>query len=110
MVWQNTLLKIILGNSSTEGTVKSGQLTAFNYVDQAAPTERRRTVSKKSAMHEFVFLERNRFLAAYRSGSFSPKSALSTGSKISAAARSRLLAARSSKTREFIILDEPTNI
>ncbi len=112
---KTTLLKIIIGAlKPTEGTVKIGELTKFNYVDQnRMQLDPEKTVyeelgqgsevvqfgdqkiSVRSYLRRFLFTE-DRITAQVR--------------HLSGGERSRLLLARILKNGgNFIILDEPTN-
>ncbi len=112
---KTTLLKIIIGDlKPTEGTVKIGELTKFNYVDQnRLQLDPNKTVyeelgqgsevvqfgdqkiSVRSYLRRFLFTE-DRITAEVR--------------HLSGGERSRLLLARILKNGgNFIILDEPTN-
>ena len=112
---KSTLLRIVIGQlQPTLGTVKTGQLTKFNYVDQGrlqlndeatvldAVAEGREFVhwgdakiSVRSYLKRFLFAD-DRILTQVR--------------KLSGGERSRLLLARILKNGgNFLILDEPTN-
>ena len=112
---KTSLLKIIIGElPPTEGTVKTGQLTKFNYVDQGRLQLREdRTVYEEVGDGAEVvhFGEGTLSLRAYL------KRFLFTGDRINAQVkylsggeRSRLLLARILKNGgNFLLLDEPTN-
>ncbi len=112
---KTTLLKIILGQlQPTEGTVKSGQLTRFNYVDQGRLqlNEERTVLEEISDGTEFViFGDESLSLRAYLKRFLFTDERISTRVKhLSGGERSRLLLARILKNGgNFIILDEPTN-
>ncbi len=112
---KTTLLKIILGQlQPTEGTVKSGQLTRFNYVDQGRLqlNEERTVLEEISDGTEFViFGEESLSLRAYLKRFLFTDERISTRVKhLSGGERSRLLLARILKNGgNFVILDEPTN-
>ena len=112
---KSTLLKIIIGQlTPTEGTVKTGQLTKFNYVDQgAAAIERGNTVMDEVAeAREFVQwgdvkISVRSYLKRFL---FSDDRITTQVKKLSGGERSRLLLARILKSGgNFLILDEPTN-
>ncbi len=112
---KTTLLKIILGElEPTTGTIKVGQLTKFNYVDQSRLQlrEDRTVLDEVSDGTEWVqWGEIKLSLRAYL------KRFLFTDDRITAAVkwlsggeRSRLLLAKVLKRGgNFLILDEPTN-
>jgi ATP-binding cassette subfamily F protein uup len=112
---KTTLLKIILGDlPPTEGTVKTGQLTKFNYVDQGRLKLREeRTVFDEIADGtEFVIFGDERLsLRAYLKRFLFTDDRINTQVKyLSGGERSRLLLARVLKNGgNFLILDEPTN-
>jgi ATP-binding cassette subfamily F protein uup len=112
---KTTLLKLILGElAPTAGTIKIGQLTQFNYVDQSRLQlrEDRTVLDEVSDGPEWVQWGETRLsLRAYL------KRFLFTDDRITAAVkwlsggeRSRLLLAKVLKRGgNFLILDEPTN-
>jgi ATP-binding cassette subfamily F protein uup len=112
---KTTLLKIIIGElAPTHGTVKTGQLTKFNYVDQARLQlrEERTVLEEVSDGTEFViFGEGKLSLRAYLRRFLFTDERISTQVKyLSGGERSRLLLARILKNGgNFLILDEPTN-
>jgi ABC transport system ATP-binding/permease protein len=112
---KTTLLKIILGETQpTTGTVKIGQLTKFNYVDQGRLrlNEERTVLEELSDGTEFVLFGEHRLsLRAYlRRFLFSEDRMTTQVKHLSGGERSRLLLARILKNGgNFLILDEPTN-
>lgn len=112
---KTTLLKIILGQiEPTEGTVKMGQLTRFNYVDQARLqlNPERTVLEELSDGTEFVLFGNHKLsLRAYLKRFLFTDDRITTQVKhLSGGERSRLLLARILKNGgNFIILDEPTN-
>src|SRR5581483_7906322 len=112
---KTTLLKIIIGElKPTEGTVKVGPLTKFNYVDQARLQlrEERTVLEEVSDGTEFVvFGEGKLSLRAYlRRFLFADERMTTQVKYLSGGERSRLLLARIlKKGGNFLILDEPTN-
>ena len=112
---KTTLLKIILGDlRPTEGTVKTGLLTRFNYVDQGRLqlNEERTVLEEISDGTEFViFGEHSLSLRAYLKRFLFTDERINTQIKhLSGGERSRLLLARILKNGgNFLILDEPTN-
>ncbi len=112
---KTTLLKIILGQMPpTEGTVKTGQLTKFNYVDQSRLQlrEDRTVLDEVSDGTEFVvFGEGKISLRSYLKRFLFTDDRINTQVKyLSGGERSRLLLARILKNGgNFLILDEPTN-
>ncbi len=112
---KTTLLKIILGQlEPTEGTVKIGQLTRFNYVDQARLqlNEERTVLEEVSDGTEFVIFGESRIsLRAYlKRFLFADERIVTQVKHLSGGERSRLLLARILKNGgNFLILDEPTN-
>ncbi|MEI7730827.1 MAG: ABC-F family ATP-binding cassette domain-containing protein [Verrucomicrobiota bacterium] len=112
---KTTLLKIILGQlEPTEGSVKLGQLTRFNYVDQGRLqlNEERTVLEEVSDGTEFVLWGETRIsLRAYlKRFLFSDERIASQVKHLSGGERSRLLLARILKMGgNFLILDEPTN-
>jgi len=112
---KTTLLKIIQGQlEPTEGTVKIGQLTKFNYVDQGRVqlNEDRTVLDEISDGSEFVIFGEDRLsLRAYLKRFLFTDDRITTLVKhLSGGERSRLLLARILKNGgNFLILDEPTN-
>lgn len=112
---KTTLLKIILGQlPPTTGTVKIGQLTKFNYVDQGRLqlNEERTVLDEISDGSEFViFGDHKLSLRAYLKRFLFTDDRITTQVKyLSGGERSRLLLARILKNGgNFLILDEPTN-
>ncbi len=112
---KTTLLKIILGQlQPTEGSVKTGQLTRFNYVDQGRLqlNEEKTVLEEISDGTEFVVFGEDRLsLRAYLKRFLFTDERISTQVKyLSGGERSRLLLARILKNGgNFLILDEPTN-
>src|ERR1700722_13178753 len=112
---KTTLLKAIIGQlPPTEGTVKTGQLTKFNYVDQGRLqlNEERIVMDEVADGTEFVQwgdakLSVRSYLKRFL---FSDDRILTLVKKLSGGERSRLLLARILKSGgNFLILDEPTN-
>jgi ATP-binding cassette subfamily F protein uup len=98
----------------TSGTVKVGQLTRFNYVDQGRLqlNEERTVLEEVSDGTEFVMFGEHRLsLRAYLKRFLFTDERVSTQVKyLSGGERSRLLLARILKNGgNFLILDEPTN-
>jgi len=112
---KTTLLKMIIGAiPPTEGTVKVGQLTKFNYVDQGRVQlrEENTVLEEVSDGTEFViFGEGKLSLRAYLKRFLFTDERINTQVKyLSGGERSRLLLARILKNGgNFLILDEPTN-
>ncbi len=112
---KTTLLKIIVGQlAPTEGTVKIGQLTKFNYVDQSRlQLNDERTVMDEAADGtEWVqWGEAKISLRSYlKRFLFADERILTQVKHLSGGERSRLLLARILKCGgNFLILDEPTN-
>jgi ATP-binding cassette subfamily F protein uup len=112
---KTTLLKIIQGQlEPTEGTVKIGQLTKFNYVDQGRVqlNENKTVLDEISDGSEFVIFGEDRLsLRAYLKRFLFTDDRITTLVKhLSGGERSRLLLARILKNGgNFLILDEPTN-
>lgn len=112
---KTTLLKMIIGQlAPTEGTVKLGQLTRFNYVDQGRLQlrEERAALDEVSDGTEFViFGEGKLSVRAYLKRYLFADDRITTQVKyLSGGERSRLLLARILKNGgNFLILDEPTN-
>jgi ATP-binding cassette subfamily F protein uup len=112
---KTTLLKAIIGQlPPTEGTVKTGQLTKFNYVDQGRLqlNEDRTVLDEVADGTEFVQwgdakISVRSYLKRFL---FSDDRILTLVKKLSGGERSRLLLARILKSSgNFLILDEPTN-
>jgi len=112
---KSTLLRIIIGQlAPTEGTVKTGQLTKFNYVDQGRLqlNEERTVLDEVADGTEFVQwgdakLSVRSYLKRFL---FADDRILTQVKKLSGGERSRLLLARILKSGgNFLILDEPTN-
>jgi len=112
---KTTLLKVIIGQiPPTEGTVKIGQLTQFNYVDQGRLQldEEKTVLDEVSQGREFVqWGEAKLTVRSYlKRFLFSDDRILTLVKKLSGGERSRLLLARILKNGgNFLILDEPTN-
>jgi ATP-binding cassette subfamily F protein uup len=112
---KTTLLKIVIGElKPTEGTVKTGQLTKFNYVDQGRLQlrEERTALEEVSDGTEFViFGDFKLSLRSYLKRFLFADDRIMTQVKyLSGGERSRLLLARILKNGgNFLILDEPTN-
>ena len=112
---KTTLLKIILGQvAPTAGTVKTGQLTKFNYVDQGRLqlNDEHTVLDEASDGTEFVIWGESKIsVRSYlKRFLFADDRILTQVKKISGGERSRLLLARILKSGgNFLILDEPTN-
>ena len=112
---KSTLLKAIIGQiPPTEGTVKTGQLTKFNYVDQGRLqlNEERTVLDEVSDGTEFVqWGDTKLSVRSYlKRCLFSDDRIMTLVKKLSGGERSRLLLARILKSGgNFLILDEPTN-
>ncbi len=112
---KTTLLKLIIGDfAPTAGTVKTGPLTKFNYVDQGRLQlrEDRTVYDEVGDGTEFViFGEGTLSLRAYLKRFLFTDDRINTLVKhLSGGERSRLLLARILKNGgNFLILDEPTN-
>jgi ATP-binding cassette subfamily F protein uup len=112
---KSTLLRIIIGQlAPTEGTVKTGQLTQFNYVDQGRLqlNEERTVLDEVAEGREFVqWGELKISVRSYlKRFLFADDRILTLVKKLSGGERSRLLLARILKNGgNFLILDEPTN-
>ena len=112
---KTTFLRILIGQLvPTEGTVKIGQLTKFNYVDQGRLqlNEERTVLDEVSDGTEFVqwgnaTLSVRSYLKRFL---FSDERITTQVKYLSGGERSRLLLARILKSGgNFLILDEPTN-
>jgi ATP-binding cassette subfamily F protein uup len=112
---KTSLLKAIIGElPPCEGTVKTGQLTKFNYVDQSRLQlrEDRTVLDELSDGSEFVIWGNGKLsLRAYLKRFLFADDRISLPVKfLSGGERSRLLLARILKQGgNFLILDEPTN-
>jgi ATP-binding cassette subfamily F protein uup len=112
---KTTLLRLILGQlAPTEGTIKVGQLTKFNYVDQSRlQLDDERTVLDEAADGtEFVQWGESKIsLRSYLKRFLFADDRITTQVKhLSGGERSRLLLARILKCGgNFLMLDEPTN-
>ena len=112
---KTTLLKAIIGQlSPTEGTVKTGPLTNFNYVDQGRLqlNEERSVLDEASDGTEFVIWgEAKISVRSYLKRFLFADDRITTQvRKLSGGERSRLLLAKILKCGgNFLILDEPTN-
>jgi ATP-binding cassette subfamily F protein uup len=112
---KTTLLKIIIGQlAPTEGTVKTGQLTKFNYVDQGRVQlrEERTALEEVGDGTEFVIFGDSKIsVRSYLKRFLFANDRITTQVKyLSGGERSRLLLARILKNGgNFLILDEPTN-
>jgi ATP-binding cassette subfamily F protein uup len=112
---KTTLLKIIQGQlAPTEGTVKIGLLTKFNYVDQARLqlNDERTVLDEASDGTEFVLWGDARIsVRSYLKRFLFADDRINTQvKKLSGGERSRLLLAKILKAGgNFLILDEPTN-
>jgi len=112
---KTTFLRILIGQlAPTEGTVKIGQLTKFNYVDQGRLqlNEERTVLDEVSDGTEFVqwgnaTLSVRSYLKRFL---FADERITTQVKYLSGGERSRLLLARILKSGgNFLILDEPTN-
>ena len=112
---KTTLLKIILGRlAPTQGTVKTGQLTRFNYVDQSRLhlNEEHTVLEEAADGTEFVQWGESKIsLRSYLKRFLFADERITTRVKhLSGGERSRLLLARVLKCGgNFLMLDEPTN-
>jgi ATP-binding cassette subfamily F protein uup len=112
---KTTLLKAIIGQlEPTEGTVKIGPLTKFNYVDQARLqlNDERSVLDEASDGTEFVIWGDARIsVRSYlKRFLFADDRIVTPVKKLSGGERSRLLLAKILKAGgNFLILDEPTN-
>jgi len=112
---KTTLLKIIIGQvPPTEGSVKTGPLTKFNYVDQARLqlNDNRTVLDEASDGTEFVIWGESRIsVRSYLKRFLFADDRIATQvRKLSGGERSRLLLAKILKAGgNFLILDEPTN-
>src|SRR5437667_11881087 len=112
---KTTLLRVIIGQlAPSEGTLKTGQLTKFNYVDQGRLQlkEERTVLDEVADGTEFVqwgkaTLSVRSYLKRFL---FADDRLTTPVKKLSGGERSRLLLARILKCGgNFLILDEPTN-
>jgi ATP-binding cassette subfamily F protein uup len=112
---KTTLLKALIGQlPPTEGSVKIGQLTKFNYVDQGRLqlNEERTVLDEASDGTEFVIWGEARIsVRSYLKRFLFADDRITTQvRKLSGGERSRLLLAKILKCGgNFLILDEPTN-
>jgi len=112
---KTTLLKVILGQlAPTDGTVKVGPLTQFNYVDQSRLqlNDERTVLDEASDGTEFVLWGESRIsVRSYLKRFLFADDRITTRvKKLSGGERSRLLLAKILKAGgNFLILDEPTN-
>jgi ATP-binding cassette subfamily F protein uup len=112
---KTTLLKLIVGQlAPTQGTVKIGQLTKFNYVDQSRLqlNDERTVLDEAADGAEWVqWGEAKISLRSYLKRFLFADDRITTQVKhLSGGERSRLLLARILKRGgNFLILDEPTN-
>jgi ATP-binding cassette subfamily F protein uup len=112
---KSTLLKIIISKlQPTAGTVKIGQLTKFNYVDQGRLqlNDERTVMDEVAEGKEFVQWGDDKIsVRSYlKRFLFTDDRILTLVKKLSGGERSRLLLARILKSGgNFLILDEPTN-
>ena len=112
---KSTLLKTMIGQlQPTEGTVKTGQLTKFNYVDQGRLqlNEENTVMDEVAEGREFVQWSESKIsVRAYlKRFLFADDRVTTLVRKLSGGERSRLLLARILKNGgNFLILDEPTN-
>ena len=112
---KTTLLRIVLGQlKPTNGEVRTGQLTRFNYVDQGRLqlNPERTLLEEVGDGTEFVIFGETRLsLRAYlKRFLFSDDRIVTKVKHLSGGERSRLLLARILKNGgNFLILDEPTN-
>ena len=109
------MLRILIGQlAPTNGTVKIGQLTKFNYVDQGRLqlNEERTVLDEVADGTEFVqWGEAKLSVRSYlKRFLFADDRIMTQVKKLSGGERSRLLLARILKSGgNFLILDEPTN-
>ena len=112
---KTTLLRLILGElAPTEGDVKIGALTRFNYIDQARLhlDDTKTVIDEISEGGDFVNWGDTRLsVRAYlRRFLFAEDRIMTTIAKLSGGERSRLLLAKILKRGgNFLVLDEPTN-
>ncbi len=112
---KTSLLRLILGElTACKGTIKSGALTQFNYVDQARLqlNEEKSVLEEASDGMEFVPFGNGRIsVRAYLKRFLFPDHRIGVKVKaLSGGERSRLLLAKVLKRGgNFLILDEPTN-
>lgn len=114
-VGKTTLIRMIIGEiEPSEGSVKVGQLTRFNYVDQSRLqlNDERTVLEEISDGTEFVLFGEERLsLRGYLKRFLFTDERINTQVKyLSGGERSRLLLARILKNGgNFLVLDEPTN-
>jgi ATP-binding cassette subfamily F protein uup len=114
-VGKTTFLRVLIGQlAPTEGTVKIGQLTKFNYVDQGRLqlNEERTVLDEVADGTEFVqWGDATLSVRSYLKRFLFADDRITTQVKyLSGGERSRLLLARILKSGgNFLILDEPTN-
>jgi ATP-binding cassette subfamily F protein uup len=112
---KTTLLRLVIGQlTPTEGTVKTGQLTKFNYMDQGRLQldEERTALEEVGEGAEFINFGNGRLsVRGYLKRFLFADDRITTQVKyLSGGERSRLLLARILKNGgNFLILDEPTN-
>jgi ATP-binding cassette subfamily F protein uup len=112
---KTTLLKAIIGQlQPTDGTVKIGELTKFNYVDQARLqlNDEATVLDEASEGKDFVSWGESKIsVRAYlKRFLFADDRIVTPIKKLSGGERSRLLLAKILKSGgNFLILDEPTN-
>jgi ATP-binding cassette subfamily F protein uup len=112
---KTTLLKAIIGQlAPSDGTIKTGQLTRFNYVDQGRLqlNENRTVLDEVADGTEFVqWGDTKLSVRSYLKRFLFADERITTQVKyLSGGERSRLLLARILKSGgNFLILDEPTN-
>jgi ATP-binding cassette subfamily F protein uup len=112
---KSTLLKAMIGQlPPSEGTVKTGPLTKFNYVDQGRLqlNEENTVMDEVAQGREFVEWgdEKISVRSYLKRFLFSDDRIVTQVKKLSGGERSRLLLARILKSGgNFLILDEPTN-
>jgi len=112
---KTSLLRLILGDlTASEGTIKSGALTVFNYVDQTRLQldDDKSVLEEASDGKEFVPFGNGRIsVRAYLKRFLFPDHRIGVKVKaLSGGERSRLLLAKVLKRGgNFLILDEPTN-
>ena len=112
---KSTLLKVMIGQiQPTEGSVKTGQLTKFNYVDQGRLqlNEERTVLDEASDGTEFVIWGDSKIsVRSYlKRFLFADDRILTQVKKLAGGERSRLRLEKILKCGgNFLILDEPTN-